>query len=331
MMLALGLPSLCVIYYNNITTPKESFDMKSLFGNTSRLVAGIVQAINFVMLYAGFKLLPMFVSIPYYFLFGLSAVLFAYFVNHESPSIQQLISYSIILIGTCIVSFSNITLNNSTIVGLGLLTVCIFLFGFNITFMKPVENKAILTESSNQIAVQDESRPKWMIASIQLLEMSVITAIVIVFLLLILLCFPQVSTWLHRIGVPDTIISLTTGDGATTFMKMFGYFLIFAYSSNCLRMVADDYLNTDLYSGGEYFNVIFAIIASVVAFQAQLSYTQIIGLIVIIIGACIIVYNGFMKTDNSKHISSTSQPSLSPRTSILNEIQRLTYLFFSIK
>ena len=330
MMLALALPSICIIYYYNTTQPKHRLALNTLFTNPARLFASLVQAVNFVLLYSGFKLLPMIVSIPYYFLFGLSAVVFAYFVNHEKPNLSQVIAYLVILIGTCLLSFYNITLDSKTIVGLFLLTICIVLFSFNVTFMKPTFDKSLFTLASNTIYEADEKRPTLMISSIQLLEMSTITFVLTAIIILAFQYIPKLIPFLNKCGVPDTITDLSTGQGWTTVAKMFGLFLVFAYTSNALRFIADDYLNTDLYSGGEYFNVFFAILVGIFAFHERISTPQIIGLIIIIGGALFITYQGIQKAlytpshTNQQHITKTSSK---PEKKNI----RWSYMFHSIK
>ena len=330
MMLALVVPSLCIIHYYNTTQPQHRLELKTLFTNPARLFASVMQAINFVLLYSGFKLLPMIVSIPYYFLFGISAVVFAYFINHETPKLSQIVAYSIIFIGTLLLSFYNISLDSKNIVGICLLTICIILFSFNITFMKPTWDKSLLTHASNDIYESDETRPTLMISSIQLVEMSTITFALLIVITLAFWYIPSFIPFLKKCGVPDTITDLSIGNGWTTFAKMFGLFLIFAYISNGLRFIADDYLNTDLYSGGEYFNVFFAILAGVFAFNERLMTPQIIGLVIIICGALFITYQGVQKAlYTSKQNMNALNKQLKPQKK--DNYDRLSYMFFSIK
>lgn len=315
-LFAMFLPAfLGVLYYNHNDTsnnkPSSPFNFSELFMNKVRMSVGVTNAVYMLSAYTAFKLLPFSFSFPLLYIYPILMMFFGYYINEESmptkleAGLFATITFGIILM--CVSSMMTET-NSNYMIGTILMFIAACSMALYFTFIKnTVKNRTMLARSTKEVYDEAIHRNAYHTTGIQLMEATTIPLIITSLIAIIMTCVPSrwITKW-NRMGVPESITSLSLGNGLSTIFTLFLTYMLLSFGCNISGIIADNNLSTSLFTSSEYITYIF--IGSLVGFMCfdeQMPALKIAGLFLIIVAAIINIISKLW--DNRKN-KTASQP-----------------------
>ena len=198
--------------------------------------------------------------------------------------------------------------NSNYMIGTILMFIAACSMALYFTFIKnTVKNRTMLARSTKEVYDEAIHRNAYHTTGIQLMEATTIPLIITSLIAIIMTCVPSrwITKW-NRMGVPESITSLSLGNGLSTIFTLFLTYMLLSFGCNISGIIADNNLSTSLFTSSEYITYIF--IGSLVGFMCfdeQMPALKIAGLFLIIVAAIINIISKLW--DNRKN-KTASQP-----------------------
>ena len=295
---ALLLVSLITTLYYNYTT-KYPFKFSELFLNSERVTVGLFYTGFILFIFTAYKIVPFSLAMPLIYTFPLFYVIFAYLINKQNilpkePSkyIPTIIGGILIIISIIYIIINNINnLTNSNIFGLGLIILGVLCLSLYLVFVKNISTRVVYNKDTKKIYQENKNRSSYNIASIQLLEANTIPFIILLIISIIIYTLPKsTEKYLKTLHIPSVLLEKNFGKSYYTIPILFIIFLILGFAKDILQIIAVNNLQPQVFSALSYTNVLLCTIAGIFIFKEKIDVSKIIGILGIILGACIIIY-----------------------------------------
>ena len=293
--LAMFVPALATVLYYNArpSEPRATpFDFRALFTNPVRVVVGVCNFLFVLCVFLAYKLVPISYGIPLVYTFPIVTTVLGYFINGDTHvSTSALFGYAVILCGLGVICYHAFpsTTQPSFWVGTALIVVGVLALSLFYTFVKDPPSRELLVRSTREIYKDSLDRSTFNTASVQLLEATTIPLLLLTLLSVVVACLPSgVVARLTQWGVPETLLSTSTGTYGYTMLVLFVVYLVFAYGKLLFQIVGNDVLNTPTYSAMQYTNVLLALVAGFWLLGEHVHTSEWIGTALVVVGAVVV-------------------------------------------